>query len=380
MSFAMRTSARKAGSTEITLPHEGKVVVMANLLAPDHDRNLWEPTLQWLSQYRPHLIVFAGRIIHARALKLLDPSSSLAEDEDEPPLAPEVELALAKSDIWEERVIEFFRLCGENIFKRIVKAAGPQCQLYYIPALDGGSANNLPAEGLIRRDLERIQKKIDRQRLRQFNEELAAWRRRAREEGEDADGQPEPQQEVYAEIPLLRREFARLLQIDGSPRIKVLPFGSTLTLRCQAGGTADSPVLSTVRIDVGSRKVMNPMTEAHTVTMTNGVSTIMGYPPNLSCGWFTKSANVNAVNRAYMFFAQVGMMWRRERLEFGDTRVERYASGFFLGHNVGGWLHGNIVPFLRGPDGRRAATIFGRVIEESEPGDLGRRDAARIVF
>lgn len=379
--FATRTSARKAGKTEVSLPHGCKVVVMANLLAPDHDRSLWEPTLEWLSKHKPHVIVFAGRIIHSRVVQLLDPLSSLALDEDEPPLTPEVQAALEKSDIWEERVFELFRLLGENIFKRIVKAAGPQCQLYYIPALDGGSSKNLPPEGLIRPALERISKKVNAQRTRDFKADMATWRRRARAEGEgDAGDELPPEMPVYPEFPILRRDFAQLLQVADEPRIRVLPFGSTVTLKCLVGTTAGSKVLSEVHVDVGSRRSMNPIVEAHTTAMTNGVSTILGYPANLSSGWFTKCASVNALNRLYLFYAQAGMMWRRERVDFGDSRIDRFASGFFCGHNVRGFLHGNSFPFLRGASGKRAATIFGQVIEESEPGDLGRRDAEQILF
>lgn len=97
--FAQRTSARKAGTTYLNLPDGTKVIVMANLLAPDHDRSLFEPTLEFLSRYRPHVIIFAGRIIHAKVVKLLDPGISLALDEDEPPLAPEVQAALAHSQV-----------------------------------------------------------------------------------------------------------------------------------------------------------------------------------------------------------------------------------------------------------------------------------------
>lgn len=382
--FAQRTSTRKAGNTIITLPDGCKVVVMANFFAPDHDRSLFEPTLEWLSRHKPNLIVLAGRIIHSRVVQLLDPESSLAFDEDEPALAPEVELALAKSNIWEERVIELFKLLGENIFKRIAQAAGPQCRLYYIPALDGGSAKNLPPEGLIAGNIERIQKKIDAIRASDFRKELVTWRKEMRESGDESDGYPAPQMPVYPAIPSLRRDFAKLLQIDSEPHIKVLPFGSTITLRCQIGApsTSDDPhtrdrkakVLNEVRIAVGSRKVMNPIMEAHMTATTNDVSTILGFPGNLSCGWFTKCAQINSLNRRYMFFAQVGMMFRRERLDFGDTRLDRFASGFFCGHNVQGHLRGTSFPFLRGHDGRRTALIWGDVVQESEPGDIGRRD------
>lgn len=378
--FAQRTSARKAGTTYLNLPDGTKVIVMANLLAPDHDRSLFEPTLEFLSRYRPHVIIFAGRIIHAKVVKLLDPSNSLAPDEDEAPLAPEVQAAIAHSQIFEERAIELFRRLGESVFKRVLQAAGPQCRLYYLPALDGGSAKNLPPEGTIRGDLQRLQKKVDAQRARLWRREMAAWRK----DNQDETGPP-PEPPEYAAIPMARRQFAELLQIHDEPRIKVLPFGSSITLRCQVSGGAltgqtapDPRVLSAVRVDVGSRRVANPIMEAHTMSMVNDVSTILGYPPNLSSGWFTKSAAINTLNRKYLFFAQVGMMWRRERVDFGDTRIDRFASGFFVGHNCRGFLHGTSIPFVRGADGRRQAVVYADVISESEPGDLGRRDSEQI--
>src|SRR5579883_1632431 len=255
MPFGRRTSAARAGVMEISLPHGARVAMLANLLAPDHDRGLWEAILRYLSFYKPHLIIFVGRIIHARVVNLLDPDS-FPFSEDEAPLAPELKAALDSSNIWEERVGELFRILGESIFKRIVEAAGDQCRLYFLPALDGGSARDLPPEGLIQELLYRIQKKVDRNRARELRQKL---RQKARRQEESDEPDAPEDEEIYPPIPMLRKEFAKLLQIDDHPQIDVLPFGSMIELKCQVGDPASasddaaraacSKVLTDVRVE-----------------------------------------------------------------------------------------------------------------------------------
>src|SRR5207253_2326764 len=140
-----RSSDRKAGNTNISIRHHGRVVIVSNLLAPDHDRPLFNLFLQFVQMFRPDLIIFLGRIVNDHAFQLVAPRATRDLDEDEPPLAEEVVRAKASSEVWEERAINLARILGQEIFVRTVEAAGPQCRLVYVPALEG-THQNLPPE------------------------------------------------------------------------------------------------------------------------------------------------------------------------------------------------------------------------------------------
>lgn len=365
-----RSSVRKAGRMRDYVGQGEKVVIAANFLYPDIDEPLFEQFIEFVHQYQPARIYLLGRIFHDLAFQLLAPGAMRdAERKDTEPLglfdatskhAPQfarsVVEAKESSDIWEERVMKFGKIAGQEVLVRIAEAAGPQCHVFYIPALEG-THQNLPPESIILDVLKSIQARVD------------YFRRKNDEDGD------------YPRIPMERKDFAQLLGVDQHPRIHVRPFGSSISLGCIAdaitpGDTEeilDARVLSNVLIEVGRRKVKNPIGEAYQAANLNRITTVQGYAPQLSNGWFTKLTS-SGRQRSYFSFHQIGMMFARERLDFGDSSLERYASGFYVGYNCRGSLHGKAFPFLRGKDGRRAINIFGHVYAEETPGGLGRTD------
>ena len=60
------TSVRKAGTTNVYLPHNRKVMILGNLLAPDHDRALFDCVVQQAAETKPHLIIVLGRSVRQR--------------------------------------------------------------------------------------------------------------------------------------------------------------------------------------------------------------------------------------------------------------------------------------------------------------------------
>lgn len=362
-----RSSNRKSGRMRDFIAHGEKVVVAANFLYPDLDEPLFEQFIKFVSVFKPVRIYFLGRVFHDLAFQLLAPGAmreaELEETEPEgmfdslskhaPQFARQVLEAHESSQIWEERVLAFGKMAGRDMLIRTVEAAGPQCHLFYIPALEGVH-QNLPPESNILDVLKSIQARVDASR---------------RSSDKDAD---------YPRIPMERKDFAQLLGVDEHPRVHVRPFGSAISLGCVAGeilpedteSTLEPRVFSKVLAEVGKRKVQNPITEAYNSARMNRVVTIQGYAPQLSNGWFTKLTSAG-VERIYLSFHQVGMGFARERMDFGDSAIERYASGFYAGINCHGALHGKAFPFLRGEDGRRAVHIFGHRFAEDTPGGLG---------
>ncbi len=363
------TSAAKAGVTRLLVSHGRKGMVLGNLFAPDHDAPVFESVVEHVSQYRPEWIILLGRMFHDHAFELVAPGEATRNAaEDEPPLAQEVEAARALTEVWEERVVELGRLLGQNYLVRLVEAAGPQCKLFYIPALEGNRVK-LPPESNIPDILKRIQGSVD------------AYRRATLGENYDPAN--------YPTLPMKRGEFAKLLGVDKHPQIFVLPFGSTIMLNCLVPNAPTAPdpantksmdaylkkyVGNKVRVEIGKRSTMHPITEGYNGAMLGAVSTITSYPPHHANGWWTKWISANITSRIYLSFAQVGMMFARHRLDFGDGHLERYATGFWCGYNWRGALHGKSFPFVRGTNGCRFAQLWGHTLQEREPGDMGRQD------
>jgi hypothetical protein len=403
------TSRRKAGTKNILLPHGSKGCIISNLFAPDHDRAAFEKILEEVRELKPNWIIVNGRAVHDHAFELMAPRAILHKSEDEPALAPEVleayesckteeereaERRLAESGEsasaqpaeeqeegdaeapkkeakvgedyesrgWEARVLAVGKLIGRNIFIRLVEAAGPQCKLYYIPALEG-SRVTLPPESNIKDILKRIHMRVS--------------------EGRSFHLRKDYNRDNYPKIPWERRQFAQLLGIDNHPQIEMLKFGSTIKLHCMVGKPDGSDaeldkrrrkVFSTVRVEVGKRKVMHPITEGYNGAMLNSEPTITSFPPQLANGWWTKCVSADVPDRKHLFFSQIGMMFARERHDFGDGHLERYATGAWFGYNWRGALHGKAFPFIRGVDGRRHAHFWSNIVQEEDCGDMGRQD------
>lgn len=365
-----RSSQRKSGQMRDYLAHGQKVVMAANFLYPDVDEPMFEEFLRFIAQYKPDRIYFLGRMVHDLAFQLLAPGAVReAELEDSEPCGltdgttknlPEFprQIFQAKegSKVWEDRVNALGKIIGKELLVRTVETAGPQCHLFYIPALEG-THQNLPPESNIGDVLKAIQARVNYTRLKN---------------GETED---------VPAIPMERKDFARLLGVHEHPRIHVRPFGSSITVGCLPGDIRpddtqeilESKVFSRMRVEVGRRKVKNPIGEAFETARLNLISVVQGYAPQLSNGWFTKLTS-QSIERIYLSFHQIGMLFARERMDFGDSSTERYATGFFVGYNCRGTMHGKSFPFLRGADGRRSVVIYSHPYSESSPGGLGRTD------
>ncbi|CAN5302708.1 hypothetical protein BH10CYA1_BH10CYA1_53420 [soil metagenome] len=369
-----RTSSRKAGRMLDYIGHGAKIVIAANFLWPDFDQALFEQFIKFIAGYKPDRIYFLGRMMHDVAFQLMAHGAMREAEREEtepngisdstskhaPQFAQPVIDAKASSEVWEERILTLGKLAGDELLIRVVEAAGSQCHLFYIPALEG-THQTLPPESNILYVLKSTQAKLNASRHAE-NKEFVGGRT----------------------LPIERKDFAQLLGVEQHPRIHVRPFGSRIILGCLLGQvlpedteeTLSAKVFSNSLLEVGKRKVKNPIGEAYESAKLNRVSTVQGYAPQLSNGWFTllTSAGESSLERTYLSFHQVGMMFARERMDFGDSALERYASGFFVGYNWRGTLHGQTIPFLRGADGRRAIHAFSHRLAEDKAGGLGRTD------
>ncbi len=370
-----RSSSRKSGQMLDFIGHGEKVVMAANFLYPDFDEPMFEEFLRFIAKYKPTRIYFLGRMVHDLAFQLLAPGAVREAEQEEsepngltdgtskhaPQFARQIFQAKAVSKDWEPRVIEFGQIIGRELLVRTVESAGPQCHLFYIPAMEG-SHQNLPPESNISDVLKAIQTRVNAHRRAVSPKEQLSFPR----------------------IPMERKDFAQLLGVDDHPRIHVRPFGSSITVACLPGQiltddteeTLKAKVFSKLLVEVGKRKVKNPIGEAYETAKLNRISVVQGYAPQLSNGWFTKltSEGENSAQRTYLSFHQIGMMFARELMDFGDSAIERYATGFYVGYNCRGTMHGKSFPFLRGADGRRAVHIYSHRFAEETAGGLGRTD------
>lgn len=430
-----RSSDRKTGVTIVVLQPGDKVVMAANFLAPNHDAAAFAIFLKELRRVRPKYVILPGRIFHDLAFQLMAPGaiSDAVREETQPsgisdgvsknlPLFPELVLqAKHSSEIWEERVIMLGKLLGEAILLRIVEAAGPQCHVFYPPALEG-IHQNLPPESNIPDVLKAIQRQVDgfrhagrpkkkkgkatKTHVPDPNTVDPAAEAAADAKADDAetdDDESSEKADVYPQIPMERQDFNQLLGVEKHPQIHVVGFGSAIqlfclhteltqqdwvnlrnlqaTLRMQRRTAEIIPsvreflapkMFSEVRVEVGKRKVMNPIQECLTAVKLNQGSTIQAYPGQLSNAWISRF--VTSRKRVYMFCCQLGMMFAREQMDFGDSALERYATGFYVGYNHRGFLKGKSFPFLRGESYRRSVAVYGMLYVEETPGGLGRGD------
>jgi hypothetical protein len=423
-----RSSERRQGSTWVFLHSGERTAAYANLFWPDHDRSLWEVFRRALAAEGPKLkfTIGLGRLFHDEVVQAVAPRALRDPDEGEIRPAPEVLEVKSETNIYEQRVLKIMKRGGEAIFGRLIEATGPDCHHLYIPASEG-SSQTFPPEANIKMILENILKQVFSWREMQ----LKANGKRSEEDKVDL---PDPADVPF--VPTDRKDFHRLLGVEDIDQVHVLPFGSTITLyltmwvadttpvgvpfpvpittaaaaysdfsdedigdhstveleneNVPEQGEADpEPVLGEVRIDeksgrkfrvmsrvrfvVGKKKVMHPITEAYTKTHLDGISTYQGFPGNLSNGWFTKKISRGVSERILFMFGQIGMMFDRKRVNWGDAANERLASGFLLGENVNGTLHAQTSVFMRGKDGRRGIFFLGKTYWENKAQPIGRQ-------
>jgi hypothetical protein len=352
-----KTGPAEAGNFSFRLREGAKVVAFANTFLWDHDRNLYAALKDFLGWYKPNVILILGRFIHDESFQRM--AHRQFREKDRHPVAPEVQAAHDSSDIWEERILALGRTAGKEL-EALRDAAGPQCHIIYIPAAQGQT----PPEAEIKTIIETTLKRI------------TAWRK----------GDKKLADREFPTLPVLPDEFDVLLGLPGAgmtdhthPNIFVLPFGAAATMICEVvvdGTVSDG---AKVRFEIGNNRLKNPGSASYRAVWDNLVSTVRGYDGKISTAWWTKLQESIIGRRLHLFCSEVGNLMASERLGRIDTGQQYWSKGFFTGVVVRGSLHGQSFPFKRKDESRRAAVIFGKVVEEKEPGGFGRTGEIHIA-
>src|SRR5690242_19642345 len=102
-----KTTLHEAGIYKMTLKDGMRVVALAHMYFPHHDRSMLEQVLQYLRDNKPELVILLGGIVDEEALMAFN------EDEEnylhDYPHAPEVEEAMEAGG-FEEQVLKMGEL------------------------------------------------------------------------------------------------------------------------------------------------------------------------------------------------------------------------------------------------------------------------------
>jgi hypothetical protein len=349
-----KTSTREAGSFDLRLDDGEKLIALGHFYFPDHDRSLFEgvvfPLLEW---YKPRVILILGGAIHDDAFQALAPRALRRVAFREHDLAPEVLAAKNASDMFEERIRLFGLECG-RFLSSLADRAGDRSTVVYIPS----SSPLIPCENEIMTFLSYTKQKVDSYRAAHPDQAPAA---------QQIPCLPIPGSMCSAAE--LQQDFAALLGLTDDPRVQVQPFGSAIYLnRVVENGIL---INGGVRFEVGSRRLMNPLSAAFRSMYENRISTIRGFDGKLSTGWLTQVRHSLLAPRRHLTFGEVPNLMDSERMGYlGDD--QRWAKGIYCGNISRRLLHGQSFPIQRGVDGRRGVVIYGREFQESSAAGYGR--------
>jgi hypothetical protein len=317
-----RTSLAEAGIFSLTLPEGAKVVAIANLLWPHHDRNLVQLVKNYIADVKPTAIFMLGQMVDHEAFK------SLTEDEKnylrKPVDMPEVVAARGAGNF-------------DDQLKHLRKAAGE-----FITSFAIGDSKIFYTPGV------RTEHKLMEwaQQEKSFRD---AW----------TANHPEASDQPSDPSRALPVDFGKFLYLNNSPRVKVLDYESGLLVN---GHTL---------YVIGDFKRRHPGDASYLEWEQRGFNIVRSFNGSLASGWHTTSGHSHPELKKHHHQAhEIGYLWDdvlNGHLRDYDVR----AQGFFSGEYRMGELFASTIEIIRGADERRS--FLGgnfKLYSETEAGGL----------
>ncbi len=322
-----KTSLHEAGIYKMTLKDGMRVVALAHMYFPHHDRSMLEQVLQYLRDNKPELVILLGGIVDEEAFKAFN------EDEEnylhDYPHAPEVEEAMEAGG-FEEQVLKMGELCGKFI-ERFQEASGGK--VVYIP-----SATHLSMPNEIR---------------------LMEWIQ-ATKRNLDNWSSSHPKAKEYPSDPSisLPKKLEVLFNLHRNPNIEILRYGAAVLINQKT------------LFMIGDFRRRHGADASAIEWEQRLYNIVRSFDGKVASAWRTSSDHtLPGLSLKYQEFHEIGYMWDPARM--GHLRdYDRRACGFYQGLMADGELFGVSIPVLRGNDERRSFVVDGVAYTEAEPGCL----------
>lgn len=311
-----KTSLAEAGVYQLEVGTGQKIVALAHLYFPDHDRALFEQVLSYLRDTKPDVVFLLGGIVNEEAFK------SLVEVEEnylhEAYAAPEVILA-RQAGLFENQVLALGKSCGEFVRSIQVASGG---NVIYIP-----SATHLSMSNEVRL-VEFIQSK------KSFLDNWSA---------------NHPEASVIPSDPskALPRNLDELFGIANEPKIKVLRFGSAVMVN------------HNTLFMIGDFRRRNPGDASKVEWEQRLVNIVRSFDGKVASSWMTTPSHSLPTHKLnYWHFHEVGNLWDARRM--GHLRdYDKRCQGFWSGVVLNGEIFGKSVVVVPGNDMRRSFVVDG---------------------
>lgn len=325
----------EAGLYGLDLQHGDRLIVIGNLLFPNHDEGEVQMVIKHIkdSKARTDLIgrrtavIILGPAVDEEAAKSLwnREMNFIHTQED-----PEVVKQALKQRGFDRRMLYFWKQCG-----KFVRRFAPQgVTMFYFPShINLG----LPNEHDMFEDAHTTKRVLD------------TW----------TANHPDATDSPSSLGITLPERIDEAFGLTGVENVQVMPFG--------AGILVNEKTLVTIGAFRRRHAGDAPIVEWE----QTGYNVIIGVDGKSSSAWWTDVTHTmpEPVYRETQVH-QVGYLWDRTRnghLGGYHRRSPSFFSGV-MGH--GGELHGRVSPFRRGNDGRRSVVIAGRTYTEDSPGCL----------
>ena len=327
-----KTSLAEAGINRLKLPNGTRITAIGHVYFPNHDRNMTEQVLKYVSDSKS-VVIGLGGLIDEEAFKAIgeDESNFLHDYPD----SPEIRKAMETGG-FEDQILALGESCGDFI-KSIQKASGSK--FFYLP-----SATHLSMGNEVRRLewIEQVKRHRDARSSREISKAM---------EKEDYDYPSDLPSDPTRSLP---RRLDELLGLKDEPLVQVLRFGSAILVNGK------------YLFMIGDFRRRHPGDAALIEWEQRGLNIIRSFDGKVASGWFTNSGDtVPAPKLNYFEAHEVGYLWDPVRM--GHLRdYDRRASGFWTGVVVDGEIFGQAVPIIRGKDGRRSFVVDGKVYTEDK--------------
>lgn len=322
-----KTSLHEAGIYPMQLKDGMRVVALAHMYFPHHDRSMVEQVLNYLRDTKPEVVFLLGGIVDEDAFK------RFGEDEEnylhDYPDAPEVAEAMAAGG-FEDQVLALGEMCGKFI-ERFQEASGGK--VIYIP-----SATHLSMPNEIRL-MEWVQ---------QTKRVWDAW----------VVGHPKAKEHPSDPTISLPKSLDVLFNLHKNPNIHVLRYGSAVLVNKRT------------LFMIGDFRRRNGADAAGVEHEQRQLNIVRSFDGKVASGWHTTPDHtLPGLQLKFHEYHEVGYLWDPARM--GHLRdYDRRATGFFTGVLSHNELFGVSVPVIRGDDGRRSFVVDAVPYTETEPGCL----------
>jgi hypothetical protein len=316
----VKTCPEETGFNRLTLPNGTKILSLAHMYFPSHDRELHTALKKMRKGERPEIIIIQGGGIHEEAFKAVVDDEDVVTKLTKAHVPAEITEIMEKHDVIEKRFLALGKLCG----KYIAEFAEYGAHVYYIPSVTGMLPNEV--------DIMRF--------VLEQKERLDAW----------ADRHPD--EAVYG--PEIPHDFAEFLGLKGNPNVTVLPFGSALVVN------EDTMFM------IGDFRRRNPGTAALSEAANYlDYNIVRSFDGKVHSSWITMPGHTFPEPvRRHRHMHEVGNLFD---LSKGLGYLRNYdlrGKGIWYGEVHGGKIFGWSIPALEGKDGKRAFMVHGRVYEE----------------